>query len=79
MHPHWRHKAKQPIWRTVVKTVVYRIVSATSTILIAGLMFGNWTIAGAFGLVDLVANTLIYFSFERVWGHLSWRNSDDKK
>lgn len=74
MHPHWRHRAKQPLWRTALKTVIYRIISAASTICIAGLMFGNWSIAGTFGLLDLVANTVLYFTFERVWTHISWRN-----
>lgn len=77
--PHWRHRAKQSLWQTALKTVVYRILSAASTILIAGLMFGDWHIAGAFGLVDLAANTGLYFTFERIWTHLSWRNGNDQK
>lgn len=72
-HPHWTRKAKQSLARTAIKTVVYRVVSASSTILLAGIMFDDWAIAAGFGLVDMVANSLLYFGFERVWAHLTWR------
>lgn len=79
MHPHWKQRAKQPLWRTALKTIIYRVVSAASTIGIAGLVFGNWAMAGAFGVVDLIANTVIYFTFERFWAHISWRQDNGQK
>ena len=74
-HPHLHEgKPRTTIARSLIKTVVYRVISASSTIAIAGLMFGDWSVAGAFGMVDLCANTALYFTHERVWAHIDLRN-----
>lgn len=74
LHPHIHKGPARTTWvRSLVKTVVYRVISASSTIAIAGLMFGDWTVAGAFGLADLLANTALYFIHERVWAHIDLR------
>lgn len=54
--------------KNLIKTICYRAISAASTIGIAWAMFGNFEIAGAFGVVDMIANSAIYFGYELVWG-----------
>lgn len=58
------------VFRSVVKTITYRIVSATSTMALAWLMFGSLAAAGAFGVVDLIFNTILYYGHERLWARI---------
>jgi uncharacterized membrane protein len=75
--PHIR-KRRRPsgVGRSVVKTITYRIVSASSTVTLAWAMFGSLEMAGAFGLVDLILNSVLYFSHERVWARIGVRFED---
>jgi uncharacterized membrane protein len=70
-HPHIHHgKPRVGVVRSLVKTIGYRVISVTSTTLLAGAIFGDWTIAAGFGAVDAIANTVLYFLHERAWAHI---------
>lgn len=70
MSPHFHAVARASWQRSLIKTIAYRIISASSTILVAGLFFNSWALAGAFGVIDLLANTTLYYVYERAWAHL---------
>lgn len=69
---------------TAVKTVGYRIISWASTTVLAWLIIGSTLAASGqidaeviakstliFSAVDMVANTAIYFFYERIWVRLT--------
>lgn len=50
-----------------VKAISYRVVSAVQTISLAYFIFGDLSMAGAFGVADMALNTFVYGSFEFGW------------
>lgn len=52
---------------TIVKTLIWRIIATSITILSGWFVSGNWKFGLAIGGIDTVLKTLGYFSFERLW------------
>lgn len=63
--------------RTVVKTVSWRITGSASTFLISFLISGNFAVAGSIALVQITANTILYFIHERIWNRIKWGQIDN--
>jgi uncharacterized membrane protein len=60
------------IFRSLVKTISWRILGTSVTFGISWLVTGNFTVAGSIALIQLVLNTIFYFIHERVWNRISW-------
>jgi len=58
--------------RSVVKTVSWRITGSFATFLIAWIIGGNLATAGTIALVQIIANTLLYYLHERLWNLFRW-------
>ena len=58
--------------RSLVKTISWRITGSGATFGISYLISGNLTIAGTIAVIQVVANTLLYFIHERMWNRISW-------
>lgn len=54
-------------FRTVLKTLSWRIVATTTTIVIAYFVFGDISKALAVGGIEFFAKMVIYYVHERVW------------
>lgn len=52
---------------TVVKTLIWRVIATSITILSGWLVSGDWKFGLAVGGIDTVLKTVGYFSFERIW------------
>ena len=52
---------------TIVKTLIWRIIATSITILSGWFVSGNWKFGLAIGGIDTVLKTIGYFSFERLW------------
>ena len=53
--------------QTLIKTMIWRIIATTITILSGWLVSGNWKFGLAVGGIDTVLKTIGYFSYERFW------------
>jgi len=53
--------------RHLLKTVTWRIIGTFDTILIAGIISGDWSIGFSIGGLELITKTILYFLHERVW------------
>jgi uncharacterized membrane protein len=53
--------------RTILKTLSWRIVATTTTIVIALYVFGDISSALAVGGIEFFAKMLIYYVHERIW------------
>ena len=53
--------------RTLLKTLSWRIVATTTTIIIAYLVFGDVSSALAVGGIEFFAKMIIYYFHERAW------------
>jgi uncharacterized membrane protein len=60
-------KYRESHLRTVLKTLSWRIVATTTTIIIAYFVFGDVSRALAVGGIEFIAKMGIYYAHERVW------------
>ena len=58
--------------RSLAKTISWRITGSTATFLISYLISNNIAIASTVALVQLTANTILYYFHERVWNSTKW-------
>ncbi|CDK40881.1 hypothetical protein DM2_1545 [Halorubrum sp. DM2] len=58
--------------RAVVKTLCYRALMVTITVVVAWLVVGDVGQAASIGLVTNAVKTLTYYGYERLWDHVSW-------
>ena len=62
--------------RSICKTVSWRVTGSSATFLIAWAIGGNLAIAGTIALIQILANTVLYYVHERVWNIVTWGRSD---
>ena len=53
--------------RTILKTLSWRIVATTTTVVIAYFVFGDVSSALTVGGIEFFAKMLIYYFHERIW------------
>jgi uncharacterized membrane protein len=58
--------------RSLAKTISWRVTGSGATFLITFLVSGDLKIAGSVALIQITANTLLYFLHERVWNSITW-------
>ena len=58
---------KESYRQTLIKTLVWRCIATSITILTGWLVSGNWKFGLAIGSIDKVIKTISYFGFERIW------------
>lgn len=58
--------------RTLVKTVLYRIVMVLVTIIVAFAFIGNVSDAVNIGIAANLLKTGTYYAYERAWAHVTW-------
>ena len=58
--------------RSLAKTVSWRLTGSTATFAISYLVSGNFAVAGTIALIQLTANTVLYFIHERIWNRIKW-------
>ena len=52
---------------TLIKTLIWRVIATSITILTGWAVSGNWKFGLAVGSIDTVLKTIGYFGFERFW------------
>ena len=58
--------------RSLVKTISWRITGSGATFLISYAISGDFGIAGSIAVIQMFANTLLYFAHERIWNKIRW-------
>lgn len=58
--------------RSIVKTITWRLTGSGATFLISLLISGNVAMAGTIAVIQLVANTILYYAHERIWNKFKW-------
>jgi uncharacterized membrane protein len=59
--------------RTLVKTLTWRVVGSTSTFLISYIITGQLVVATGIAVMQMIANTILYYLHEVVWNSIKWR------
>ena len=60
-------KTKLSRKRHILKTITWRIVGTIDTIVIGGLITGDWTIGLSIGGIEVISKMILYYIHERVW------------
>lgn len=58
--------------RSLVKTISWRLTGSGATFLISYFISGNFGIASSIAIMQIVANTILYFAHERIWNKINW-------
>jgi uncharacterized membrane protein len=53
--------------RHIAKTISWRIIGTIDTMILAGLISGNWKIGLSVGGAEVLTKMFLYFLHERVW------------
>jgi uncharacterized membrane protein len=56
--------------RSLLKSISWRIIGSSTTLLIAFLLTGSITVAGSIAINQFIANTILYFLHERIWNKI---------
>jgi uncharacterized membrane protein len=62
--------------RSLVKTLSWRVIATTDTILIARLITGSWTVGFGIASIEVVTKMALYYLHERGWAALDWGLED---
>lgn len=62
--------------RSIAKTLSWRLTGSAATFLIAWIISGSWHMASGIAVIQIVANTLLYYLHERAWNRISWGRRD---
>jgi len=65
--------------RTVVKSVIWRIICIVVSVFTTFFLTGNWDLAAAVGTIYNAITMVLYYFHERIWGRTKWGMSEDKK
>ena len=58
--------------RSLAKTITWRLTGSGATFLISWLLTGNLNIASSIAVVQIIANTILYYMHERIWNIVNW-------
>ena len=53
--------------KTLIKTLIWRVIATSITIMTGWLVSGDWRFGLAVGGIDTILKTVAYFGFERIW------------
>lgn len=60
-------EGKESHYRSILKTITWRIIATTTTVVIAYFIFGDITNALKVGGIEFFAKMVIYYVHERAW------------
>ncbi len=58
--------------RSLIKTIVWRIIATTVTMLVSFMWLGEWTSAIALAITANVIKMLLYYLHERTWNRIDF-------
>jgi len=67
--PYMDHATRK---RSFAKTMTWRILATTDTVIIARLITGSWEAGIAIGGIEIVTKVFLYYLHERGWANLEW-------
>ena len=62
--------------RSLVKTLSWRAIATTDTIIIARLITGSWTVGFGIASIEVVTKMVLYYFHERGWAAFDWGLED---
>jgi uncharacterized membrane protein len=60
------------IFRSLVKTISWRLTGTFCTFLISFIILGDITASSTIALIQLIFNTIMFYIHERIWNIIKW-------
>ncbi len=61
----------ESLTRSLIKTISWRIIATTTTILLAYLVTKKWSLALSVGILETISKTILYYLHERAWNKIN--------
>ena len=58
--------------RHIAKTITWRIIASTDTLIIAWILTGSWKIGGSIAIIEVITKMVLYYLHERAWYASNW-------
>ncbi|MGA1862084.1 DUF2061 domain-containing protein [Deferribacter thermophilus] len=58
-------------YRTIIKTVSWRLTGTIDTIIISFLITGDFTMAFSIGSIEVISKMILYYLHERIWSRIN--------
>ena len=62
--------------RSLVKTLTWRVIATTDTIIIAWIITGSWSVGFGIAGIEVLSKMVLYYLHERGWSALDWGLED---
>ena len=62
-----RHRPQDGRSKSALKTITWRVLASTDTLIIAWVLTGSFTLAGSIMSVEIVTKMFLYYAHERAW------------
>lgn len=73
------YKVQEKAYRSIVKSISWRITGTLDTIIVSYFITGEFTHAFAIGGVEVVTKMVLYFFHERVWNKIKIGRVEDNE
>ena len=58
--------------KIIIKTIIYRVGSLVLSFILLYIFTGNITFSGQLSVVQMLASTVFYYCYEKVWENDGW-------
>ena len=65
--------------RSIAKTIIWRLIATTVTILIAYVWLGEWVSSISMGITANGIKTFLYYAHERIWDRVEFGRKEKIK
>lgn len=63
--------------RSLAKAISWRVTGTLDTFIISFFITGEFTLAGAIALTEVITKVFLYWAHERVWNKIKWGKQND--
>ena len=67
---------KEKAYRSVVKTISWRVLGTIDTMVISYLITGSLAMAASIGSIEVVTKMILYYFHERAWNKIKFGKSE---
>lgn len=67
---------EEKAYRSVVKTISWRVLGTIDTIVISYFITGSLAMAASIGSIEVVTKMILYYFHERIWNKLNFGRSN---
>ena len=64
--------------RHILKTITWRIIASTDTLLIGWALTGSWKVGSSIASIEILTKLILYYFHERLWYNTKFLTENEK-